>query len=503
MTCIDAISSFLSKIWQNKRGILAISGVTLVLAVFGTCYSSGNMSPYVTSYLKYKTSSSWVTYTTSVWIFTSSNSSIGLFAILGGLLGKFVKLRRVILVGALLQSASILLTSWLIEYGYVPLIFVYGLMQGFGVGIAYPLCIKYAQLWYPNNSGLITGVAVAGFGSGSFVINFVQTVIINPNNLSPDVTIDDKDYFTQDAVLDNLPKCFRILGTIYGVLSLLGVALMTRKEPLEEQITVSSSRESEGNSEQHRRENRTQLPLDSVLVTAPLEATLDGPLYDKTNTVTSKLVSEEYLGYSGQNFTLREAILNVSFWASLLVLCCHEYVLIIISNYYKTYGQTFIQDDSFLSLVGSMSSVANALGRLAWGILMDHSSYKTSMMLLSASQGLLAVTMPLGALLGNSTLAKLFFLLWVCLLFANTGGIYVLTPSAVGKAFGMKNFGVIYGTVFCISGVTGFGLTEVVSIVLDNTSGWTYVFLVGGFGSFICQLLTTLWKMKNRRRKII
>ena len=47
--------------------------------------------------------------------------------------------------------------------------------------------------WYPNNSGLITGVAVAGFGSGSFVINFVQTVIINPNNLSPDVTIDDKE----------------------------------------------------------------------------------------------------------------------------------------------------------------------------------------------------------------------------------------------------------------------------------------------------------------------
>ncbi|XP_075241600.1 uncharacterized protein LOC142336575 [Convolutriloba macropyga] len=137
---------FGSKVWRNKRGILAIFGVTLVQAVCGTCFSSGNMSPYVTSYVKFKTKSTWITYTTSVWIFSCCNSSIGLFAILGGVCANYVPPRLVILIGLVFQSLSILLTGWLIDYGYVPLIFVYGLMQGFGAGINYPLCIKFAQM---------------------------------------------------------------------------------------------------------------------------------------------------------------------------------------------------------------------------------------------------------------------------------------------------------------------------------------------------------------------
>ena len=42
----------------------------------------------------------------------------------------------------------------------------------------------------------------------------------------------------------------------------------------------------------------------------------------------------------------------------------------------QAYGQTFIEDDKFLALVGSFSSVFNALGRVFWGHMMDRTSFK-------------------------------------------------------------------------------------------------------------------------------
>jgi hypothetical protein len=42
----------------------------------------------------------------------------------------------------------------------------------------------------------------------------------------------------------------------------------------------------------------------------------------------------------------------------------------------KTFGQTFIKNDRFLSIVGSVSSFFNALGRLFWGFLVDKLPYK-------------------------------------------------------------------------------------------------------------------------------
>ena len=43
---------------------------------------------------------------------------------------------------------------------------------------------------------------------------------------------------------------------------------------------------------------------------------------------------------------------------------------------YKSFGQTFIANDFFLSQVGSFASVFNACGRLIWGRLMDKTSFK-------------------------------------------------------------------------------------------------------------------------------
>jgi hypothetical protein len=42
-----------------------------------------------------------------------------------------------------------------------------------------------------------------------------------------------------------------------------------------------------------------------------------------------------------------------------------------VAFYYKEYGMTKINDDQFLTILGSCASVVNGLSRLFWGTLID------------------------------------------------------------------------------------------------------------------------------------
>ena len=45
--------------------------------------------------------------------------------------------------------------------------------------------------WLPNNKGLVNGIVVAGFGGGAFIFDQVQTAYINPDNLSPNLPLNN------------------------------------------------------------------------------------------------------------------------------------------------------------------------------------------------------------------------------------------------------------------------------------------------------------------------
>ena len=47
-----------------------------------------------------------------------------------------------------------------------------GLIAGIGAGIAYIVPISTCIKWFPNNKGLVTGVAVAGFGGGAALVSY-------------------------------------------------------------------------------------------------------------------------------------------------------------------------------------------------------------------------------------------------------------------------------------------------------------------------------------------
>ena len=56
-----------------------------------------------------------------------------------------------------------------------------GVIAGIGAGIAYIVPISTCIKWFPNNKGLVTGVAVAGFGGGAALVSYAAGYLLKLN----------------------------------------------------------------------------------------------------------------------------------------------------------------------------------------------------------------------------------------------------------------------------------------------------------------------------------
>lgn len=60
-----------------------------------------------------------------------------------------------------------------------------GLMAGIGVGFAYIVPITTCVRWFPRQRGLVTGVAVAGFGGGAALVSHAAGSLMDSAGMSP------------------------------------------------------------------------------------------------------------------------------------------------------------------------------------------------------------------------------------------------------------------------------------------------------------------------------
>lgn len=64
------------------------------------------------------------------------------------------------------------------------------------------------------------------------------------------------------------------------------------------------------------------------------------------------------------------------FYALWFTFLFNDQSIIGVTGLYKAFGLSFCTDDSYLTLIGSLGSISNALGRLIWGLLSDRHEYK-------------------------------------------------------------------------------------------------------------------------------
>ena len=114
--------------------------------------------------------------------------------------------RIVALVGGVIYAVGIILASFATSADQLWLIILgYGVISGFGLGVAYIVPIAMLQKWFPDKTGLITGLAVGGFGFGAVLTAPVASWLIE-----------------QDP--DQPTSAFLPLGIAYLVMSLIGAS---------------------------------------------------------------------------------------------------------------------------------------------------------------------------------------------------------------------------------------------------------------------------------------
>ena len=186
---------------ESKRWFLALAGVVIML-ILGTVYAwSVFVKPIAAA-------QGWEVKVVSS-VFMLIIGCIGVSAAFGGILVDKKGPKFVAILGAILYGIGVLLGGVALHIGnFWLLLFGYGVIGGMGNGLAYVVPIATLIRWFPDKRGMITGLAVMGFGFGAFFIGMIIPGLI---------------------VKVGVANAFLILGAIYLVLNLL--AASTLKNP--------------------------------------------------------------------------------------------------------------------------------------------------------------------------------------------------------------------------------------------------------------------------------
>jgi len=158
---------------MSKRWLIACSGVVIQL-LLGTVYAwSVFVKPVMAAH-------GWTQAEVAV-IFMIIIGTIGISAAFGGILVDKKGPKFAALTGVILYGIGVLLGGVALKMGSIWLLYIgYGVIAGIGNGLAYVVPIATLIRWFPDKRGLITGLAVMGFGLGAFFIGkIVPGLILN------------------------------------------------------------------------------------------------------------------------------------------------------------------------------------------------------------------------------------------------------------------------------------------------------------------------------------
>src|SRR5882672_8295505 len=142
---------------MTNRWSIAIAGVLLQVAL-GAVYAWSVFRAPLTKQFGWSISQVTLTFTISIFV-------LGIAAFFGGMWLNRVGPRVVALTGGFLYGLGVFLASFS-NHKLWRLYLTYGVIGGIGLGFSYIVPVAVLVKWFPDRRGLITGIAVAGFGAG-------------------------------------------------------------------------------------------------------------------------------------------------------------------------------------------------------------------------------------------------------------------------------------------------------------------------------------------------
>src|SRR5712675_1784954 len=152
-----------------NRWVIATAGVFLQIAL-GAVYAWSVFRTPLAKQFGWSIPEVTLTFTISIFV-------LGISAFFGGLWLTRRGPRIVALTGGVLYGLGVFLASFS-DHGLWWLYLTYGVIGGIGLGFAYIVPVAVLVKWFPDRRGLITGIAVGGFGAGALVTAPVATHLI-------------------------------------------------------------------------------------------------------------------------------------------------------------------------------------------------------------------------------------------------------------------------------------------------------------------------------------
>jgi MFS transporter, OFA family, oxalate/formate antiporter len=152
----------------SNRWVIAIAGVFFQIAL-GAVYAWSVFRAPLAKQFGWSISQITLTFTISIFV-------LGFAAFFGGLWLNRKGPRIVALTGGTLYGVGVFLASFSHSLSWLYL--SYGFVGGIGLGLGYIVPVAVLVKWFPDRRGLITGIAVGGFGAGALITAPVATRLI-------------------------------------------------------------------------------------------------------------------------------------------------------------------------------------------------------------------------------------------------------------------------------------------------------------------------------------
>jgi MFS transporter, OFA family, oxalate/formate antiporter len=414
-----------------------IAGALLVQVILGTVYAfSVFVNPLQAEF-------GWDR-TTTQWAFSLALASFAGVMIPAGRLQDRIGPRKVASIGGILLGVSFLLGALLVSADRPwALYLTYGLIGGAGIGFAYVCPIAASVKWFPDKKGLITGLAVAGFGAGALFFAGPASILLlppaesgEPMGLSQILLIGLG--ISEGGGFGMGWRAFFVLhGVVGGGAVLVGASLLRNPPP------------------------GWQPPAPKPGA-RPVKPVRDVEWREMLNTPLACMIWLTFI------FGATSGLMAIGQWTPMMAAVLEG----------KTFAPAWMGSfGRFLEPVGILA-IFNALGRIFWGKISDVIDRPRAMMIMFLFQGM-AFMMLSSA---SSNLAIFVASAWVGL---NFGGCFALFPSLTADCFGTKNLGINYGWIFTAYGVAGILGPIVGGVLFDVTEQYILAFVFAGTLCFL------------------
>jgi len=330
------------------------------------------------------------------------SAGLALFAIVMVLAGRMMPRlgpRKLAMAGGIVLGTGYILAGLLGGENFLTTFIFVGLIGGSGIGLGYVVPIAVGMRWFPDKKGLITGLAVAGFGFGSTLwIALADTLgPLGGGHLLASM---------------GLSQTFIIYGIVWAVLVLIGSIWMS---------FPPDGWKPEGWN-----------PPVATAGAAPAAGTVD--------------------------FNTSEMLHTPQYFMILLTFACGASAGLMSIGLMKLFPIEALKANGIsaaeASAAGGMAmgvffAIFNGLGRIIWGTISDKIGRKRSIIIMAATQGAFVILFQWMA--GNVATLYLFAML----IGFNFGGNFALFPTITADTFGTKYIGQNYGWVFLAYAIGG------------------------------------------------